>query len=59
MKVNEGKNWMKNKMKKGLKTSLLLDAKCWMFGCASGVYLMAEFERVLVRLLLGFWRYES
>jgi len=59
MKVNEAINWMKNKMKKRLKINLLLDAQCWLFRRASGVYLMAKFERVLVSLLPCFWRHES
>jgi len=46
MEVNEGKNWMKNKMKKRLKISLLLDAQCWLFRHASGMYLMAKFGKV-------------
>jgi len=46
MKVNEGKNWMKYKMKKMLKINLLLDAQCRPFRRATCMYLIAKSKRV-------------
>jgi len=44
MEVNEGKNWMKNKMRKRLKINLPLDAPSWLFKRVLGMLLMAMFE---------------
>jgi len=44
MEVNEGKNWMKNKMKEGVKMGLLLALKNYSSKLAAGRVNLARFS---------------
>ena len=55
MEVNEGKNWMKNKMKEGVKMGLLLALKNYSSKLAAGRVNLARFSWVLTEISSGFF----
>jgi len=54
MEVNVEKIWMKNKMKKGVKFSLLLRAECWTFRRDSRREHIAVFKWVFIEITSRF-----
>jgi len=58
MKVNERKNWSKNK-KKVSRISLPVSGISWIFRSLSGVYLQPVLRTILMVFLLDVWSYES